>query len=166
MNARSILRLAGFGLALTLVLLAGPAAQAKQKKKPEAPKAEAAQVAEPVPAPAPVVEPAEEILADLPNPDKACKKDIETHCAQVKYGDNRVASCLRAQKDGLSNGCKKDIYEYLKKRFEQACKADMKKLCLKESTQQGGLMPCMQKNAEKLSAACADVLGLKPAAAK
>ena len=44
-------------------------------------------------------------------------------------------------------------------------KSDVKKLCQKESTQQGGLMPCLQKNGEKLSAGCQEMIGIKKAAA-
>jgi len=160
--------------ALTLSLLCVFGTQTSQAKTKAKHSAKPAAVAEPAPAATPEAAPAaagpveavEEKLEDLPNPEKSCKKDVETFCAKVKPGNNQLASCIRSHGAELENGCKKALFEYLKKRFEQACKADVKKFCQKESTQQGGLMPCMQKNGDQLSVGCQEMIGFKkPAAA-
>lgn len=152
-------------LAMTLICTLGaPAANARTKAKKPAAVTETKPVAAQAAAPE-VVEPVEEKLEDLPNPEKSCKKDVETFCAKVKPGNNQLAACLRGHKDEIADGCKKALYDYLKKRFDQSCKSDVKKYCQKESTQQGGLMPCLQKNGEQLSAGCQEMVGIKKPAA-
>lgn len=147
-------------------LLTQPALGAKKKKADKteaaAPAADPAAAAPAAPAAAPEEE---ENLEDLPNPEKFCKKDVESHCAKVTFGNNQIASCLRNAREQVSEPCRKALYDYLKKRFERACKKDVKKHCQKESTQQGGLMPCLQKNAAALSAECQEMIGAKPPAA-
>ena len=162
MNSTLLVRALGIAAvaACTAALVDQPAFA---KKKPVAAESASAAPSTQATAPetTPVAEAVEENLEDLPNPDKFCKSDIETHCPKVSFGNNQIASCLRNQRDAVSAPCKKALYDYLKKRFDRACKTDVKKYCQKESTQQGGLNPCLQKHAEVLSDSCQEMMGLK-----
>lgn len=148
--------------ALLLATPAFAAKKAKAKAPPAAPAAETETPAAPAPdAPAPTPP-----LDDMPDADKACKKELETHCANLTPGGARVARCLRENKARNGEGCNKALYAYLKQRFLEVCGPDMKKHCQAESQQQGALMPCMQAHGDALSTACKEELGLaKPAPA-
>jgi hypothetical protein len=146
-----------------VIALAATGAEAAKKKSKKA----ASASAEEKPAEAVKEEPAAAAApagpaTDVPDADKHCKAELAAHCKDVKPGDNRVATCLRAHKDALSDPCKKAYYGFLKARFETACGPDHKKHC---ASAQGNPMICLKEHGDSLSEKCKEVIGLKPAAA-
>lgn len=98
---------------------------------------------------------------------EACDADITARCADVQPGNGRLAACLYAHEDKLSDGCDAaiaevadmldqvfEVYRYAK----QECRADIETLCAGVAKGGGRIMSCLKENAGKLSAECGGVL--------
>ena len=93
----------------------------------------------------------------------ACKTEIETHCAQVTPGQQRVLACLYAHSDKLSNQCEFGLYEAAV-RLERAvaaltyvaksCDDDIEKVCPGVEMGEGRIANCLNQNKEKVSKVC------------
>jgi cysteine rich repeat protein len=56
-----------------------------------------------------------EIAKQIKEVHKACEDDLLTFCPGIKPGGGRVAQCLKANKDNLSDDCKAAILEVKEK---------------------------------------------------
>ena len=93
----------------------------------------------------------------------ACSKELKTYCSQVKPGNKRLVSCMKAHEDKLSDGC---IYglnraAYFLKRVAiavpyvfQQCRADAATLCPGVKVGDGRIIRCLKKNESKVGNSC------------
>ncbi len=97
----------------------------------------------------------------------ACKTEIETHCAKVTPGQQRVLACLYAHSDKLSNQCEFGLYDAAV-RLERAvaalsyvakaCDDDVEKICPGVEIGEGRIVNCLNKNKDKISNTCTNAL--------
>jgi len=97
-------------------------------------------------------------------PAEACKADVEKFCKDVTPGGGRIMACLKAYEDKISEGCKatrekgKERGMEKMKKFMEACKTDMDKLCKDVKGGHGEKVRCLKQNEKSLSAGCATEL--------
>jgi len=81
----------------------------------------------------------------------ACGKDIDTHCAGVNLGSNRLKNCLSRNQATLSVACRDTygkVFTLIDKRAQarngllKHCEADAKKLCAAQKDD-GGIIECL-----------------------
>ncbi len=94
---------------------------------------------------------------------EACSTDIGTHCAAVVPGNGRLASCLYAHEDKLSEPCDiafgetADIMDMVFERLrfaKQQCSADIATHCADVEVGQGQIFSCLRDQAASLSDGC------------
>ena len=94
---------------------------------------------------------------------KACAKEIKTHCAKVTPGEGRVALCLLAFEDKLSRGCDDTLFyaavELGKLMTARAnvvsvCEPDARRLCPGMKVGEGNVLACLNKAQKLVSAGC------------
>jgi hypothetical protein len=98
-----------------------------------------------------------------------CHDDIQKFCKQVHPGGGRVHACLEKHEAELSGACR-DARQQAKERiakFEQACNADIQKLCKGVKAGGGRVVKCLKAKEAELSPACkAEFQASRPAAAQ
>ena len=109
---------------------------------------------------APVVMAQESILEYVKN---SCQTDIDTHCEGVTPGEGRLALCLAAHEDHISERCQYALYQGAVA-LEQAvaaisyvarsCRGDFETLCPETEPGDGRLLDCLEANSDKVSAVC------------
>jgi hypothetical protein len=90
---------------------------------------------------------------------RACGRDIERLCAEVKPGSGRVVACLIRQQDDLTSSCRPEIerIQAATQRIAEvraACKADVDRLCSGAGLDAGPLVECLEANRAGLSETC------------
>ena len=91
-------------------------------------------------------------------PAEACKADVEKFCKDVTPGGGRIMACLKAYEDKISEGCKatrekgKERGMEKMKKFMEACKTDMDKLCKDVKGGHGEKVRCLKQYYKSLSA--------------
>lgn len=94
----------------------------------------------------------------------ACKGDIEKFCKDVKPGEGGIGRCLKENESQLSGECKQDMSKMKEKMAEkmkenqEACKEDVEKFCKEVQPGEGGMIQCLQKHEEQISAKCKNTL--------
>lgn len=82
----------------------------------------------------------------------ACGKDIDTHCAGVNLGNNRLKNCLSRNQATLTVACRDTygkVFGLIDKRAQSRnalmkhCEADAKKLCAAVQKEDGALIECL-----------------------
>ena len=104
--------------------------------------------------------------------DGACKADIEKLCKDVQPGKGGIMKCLKEHKTELSAECLAGIKERREgknggagggtkgemkaamKEMNEACKADLDKLCKDVKPGEGRLIKCLKDNEAALSDVC------------
>jgi len=93
----------------------------------------------------------------------ACAKDLKSYCSTVTRGEGRIALCLMAHEDKISDGCfgavfdaADDIELAMNKilRAAEVCDSDIEKVCGKVEPGEGRIAQCLVKNKAKLTSAC------------
>jgi hypothetical protein len=85
-----------------------------------------------------------------------CMDDAKKLCPDVKPGQGRIAACLKAHEDHLSEGCKANIAKF--REGAQSCEADVERLC--PGTKPGPeRRSCMQQHKDKVSPECREFFG-------
>jgi hypothetical protein len=103
--------------------------------------------------------------------ESACKKDVSAYCNQVTSGEGRIAFCMLAHEDKVSDGCYDtilDVGEDIRLstsnvlRAAQACGADIEKYCGSARAGEGRIAACLNAKESELSRSCkAEIAGLK-----
>jgi outer membrane protein OmpA-like peptidoglycan-associated protein len=94
---------------------------------------------------------------------EACTRDIDTHCAGVNLGSNRLKNCLSRNQATLTPACR-DVFGKVHSQisshaqaqigFLKRCEADTKKLCPGEAGDTGATIECLL-SAKRLGWRCA-----------
>lgn len=86
---------------------------------------------------------------------KKCKKEIKTHCADVKPGQGRVLACLTDKGAEVKGGCAKAVTRANRAvAFRDACKADVRQSCSDVKPGKGRINKCLRKQEANLSEGC------------
>ncbi|MCC6335351.1 MAG: cysteine rich repeat-containing protein [Myxococcales bacterium] len=90
---------------------------------------------------------------------RACKEDVDRHCAGVEPGDGRLYGCLAQHQLELSDACSGVITRFgaakeLVARVKVACTADAQRVCREHLGSTAALVDCLRENAERLSPEC------------
>lgn len=98
---------------------------------------------------------------------ESCSDDIGTYCSQVEPRDGRIAACLYAHEDRVSDACDEangevsDLIDLFFARLADvhaACSADAVKFCPDTEVGGGRLYSCLRANESKIGQACAEML--------
>ncbi len=104
---------------------------------------------------------------------KACQKEIDTYCSQVKQGRGRMLACFYAHEDKLSVKCINALYDgmaTLERTVEaishvaSQCRQDIDTHCGATVPGQGRVAKCLLDKKSQVSRPCAmaiDEVGLK-----
>jgi len=96
-----------------------------------------------------------------------CAKDVETYCGNVEPGNGRLAACLYAHEDKISEGCDAatmEISDQLDWFFStlvdavQTCLPDIEKFCSGVTAGEGRLYLCLGENEDSLMPECKQVV--------
>jgi Cysteine rich repeat len=87
----------------------------------------------------------------LANLRSACFRDYARFCAGVSPGEGRVARCLQANRDGLTEPCRNAFSAVA------SCRHEIERHC-RDVAEPSQIKTCLQKNAENLSATCSSNL--------
>lgn len=103
---------------------------------------------------------------------RACKDDLDRHCAAIEPGGGRIYGCLAQHQLELSDSCSGVITRFgaareLFSSMKASCKADSERLCGEHLESASELVECLRENAANLSKECnvADLDRLTEAAA-
>lgn len=97
---------------------------------------------------------------------KACGKDIDTHCAGVNLGNNRLKSCLIRNQASVTPACRETYgraFTLIDKRAQvrnsvlKHCEADTKKLCAGAQKDDGAAIDCLL-SAKRIGWRCSQAL--------
>ena len=97
---------------------------------------------------------------------EACAGDAKSFCGTVTPGDGRMALCLLAHEDKVSDQCVDAFFDAANQielaisnlvRAASACEPDAVKLCGSVASK-GAIVQCMAQNKPNLSTACRDEL--------
>ena len=100
------------------------------------------------------------VMGSVSFAEKACRADVEKHCAGVEKGEGRIAQCLKAKEADLSAECKSEMSAKKEKMkaamqgMSEACQKDMETHCGEVEGGQGHMMKCMKQNRKNFSDAC------------
>lgn len=114
---------------------------------------------------------AAKVDAALSKIEQACKKDLGRFCSQVTPGEGRIAFCMVAHEDKISDECFDTILDVGQSirltlsnvlRAAEACDGDIEKQCGSVEPGDGRIAKCLVEKQSSLSQACqAEVAGLK-----
>lgn len=90
-------------------------------------------------------------VAEVPRP---CAEDARRLCGGVQPGRGRIAECLRARVDEVSDACKLHIEARADEIDFGACRADVRQWCGSVEPGEGRVRACLRQNAALLSATC------------
>ena len=97
----------------------------------------------------------------------ACEADIASYCAEVEPGDGRIAACLYAYEDKLSEPCDAamadtadviDLFFDRLRYVKQQCGEDIRTLCSEVELGQGRLFTCLAEKRSEISAGCGELI--------
>lgn len=107
---------------------------------------------------------------------KACAEDIKSFCAKVTPGEGRLALCMLAHEDQVSDGCFATVFDVADNldlalsnlaRAADVCEEDIDKHCGNVEPGEGRIAQCLiDKEAALVSACRAEVAGFKARVAK
>lgn len=95
--------------------------------------------------------------------EKGCAGDLQSFCASVTPGDQRVLACLYAYSDQLSAPCEYalfDVASQLQREVAELayvaneCDDDLERFCANVAAGEGRLLQCLDQNARKLGKRC------------
>ncbi len=102
---------------------------------------------------------------------KDCEKDLNTYCSQVTPGDGRLALCMMAHEDKISDTCFTSIFEFVDGvelglsnlwRAAEICESDIEKNCADVEPGEGRIAQCLVEKKELVSMPCkAELAGLE-----
>ena len=114
---------------------------------------------------------AERVNSAVSRIQNACKSDARKFCDQVTPGGGRIALCMIAHEDKVSDECYNTILDVGDEirlsasnviRAAQACAADISKHCAAAKRGNGGIASCLIASQSGLSRSCkAEIAGLK-----
>jgi hypothetical protein len=93
----------------------------------------------------------------------ACQDDLKNYCSSVTTGEARIAFCMLAHEDKISEKCVEgvlatvDALELKMSRLARmavACEEDLKKKCAAERTGNARLVQCLLNQKAQLSPLC------------
>ena len=105
------------------------------------------------------------------SPLEVCAADIGAYCSAVVPGNGRIAACLYAHEDKVSDACDAvmgDLADALDMFFEtiryvkQQCGADIRASCIGVERGHGRLFACLRERKASISAGCQEVLDTIP----
>jgi hypothetical protein len=107
---------------------------------------------------------------------KACDADIKSFCSKVTPGEGRLALCMLAHEDQVSDGCFATVFDVADNidlalsnisRAADVCEDEIDKHCANVEPGEGRIAQCLiDKEAELASACRAEVAGVKARFAK
>jgi hypothetical protein len=107
---------------------------------------------------------------------KACAADIASFCAKVTPGEGRLALCMLAHEDQVSDGCFATIFDVADNldlalsnlaRAADVCEKDIDKHCGSVEPGEGRIAQCLIDKEASLASACrAEVAGFRARVAK
>lgn len=86
----------------------------------------------------------------------ACANDIAKFCKDVPPGEGRVARCLYENRDGVSDGCKRQADKMITRALQvhTDCVDDAQQFCSEVQPGQGRIAMCLNEHRDSLSEAC------------
>jgi Cysteine rich repeat len=101
----------------------------------------------------------------------SCRPDIKSYCPKVTPGEGRMALCMMAHEDLISDKCYGAMFDAAEgldlaisnvRRAADACKADIDKVCGTVEPGDGRIAQCLIDNKAKLASTCrAEVVGFQ-----
>jgi hypothetical protein len=97
---------------------------------------------------------------------KTCGQDIDTNCAGVNLGNNRLKNCLSRNQAILTPACRDTygrVFNLIDKRAQsrnqllKQCDADAKKLCAAVQKDDGAVIDCL-RSAKRLGWRCSQAM--------
>jgi Golgi apparatus protein 1 len=97
----------------------------------------------------------------------SCQDDLGEHCKGVTPGEGRLALCLAAHEDQISERCQYALYRGAVA-LEQAiaaisyiarsCSGDAEKLCPETTPGDGRILECLESKSDKVSSGCKEAV--------
>lgn len=94
----------------------------------------------------------------------ACRKDLNKFCKNVNPGEGRLAACLQAHEDQLSDNCdsawlgtQETISQEMDKTeiaFRKSCGSDVQQFCADVPSGRGRILDCLEDHEDELSNSC------------
>jgi hypothetical protein len=107
---------------------------------------------------------------------KACAADIKSFCPRVTLGEGRLALCILAHEDQVSDSCFATVFDVADNidlalsnisRAADVCEEEIDKHCAAVEPGQGRIAQCLIDKETELASACrAEVAGVKARFAK
>lgn len=107
---------------------------------------------------------------------KACAADINSFCSKVTPGEGRLALCMLAHEDQVSDGCFSTVFDVADNidlalsnisRAADVCEGEIDKHCAAVEPGEGRIAQCLIDKESQLASACrAEVAGVKARFAK
>ena len=107
---------------------------------------------------------------------KACAADINSFCSRVTLGEGRLALCMLAHEDKVSDGCFATVFDVADNidlalsnisRAADVCEDEIDKHCANVEPGEGRIAQCLVDKESELASACrAEVAGVKARFAK
>jgi Cysteine rich repeat len=101
----------------------------------------------------------------------ACEEDFEKYCKSVTHGEGRIALCMMAHEDKITDACFEallsvadgiDLAVSNLERAADACAGDIDKLCASIEPGEGRIVQCLIDNKPALSTQCGgEIAGLE-----
>ena len=111
---------------------------------------------------------AEAVVKQLQN---VCSSDIKNYCSKVTLGEGRMALCMMAHEDQITDKCYGAIFDAVEGidlavsnvwRAAEVCEGDIEKICSKVEPGEGRIAQCLVDNRSKLATRCrAEVAGFE-----
>ncbi len=102
---------------------------------------------------------------------KNCEKELNTYCSQVTPGEGRLALCMMAHEDKISDTCFASIFEFVDGvelglsnlwRAADVCENDIEKNCADVEPGEGRIAQCLIEKKDAVSTPCkAELAGLE-----
>jgi hypothetical protein len=98
----------------------------------------------------------------------ACQDDLKTYCSNVTAGEARIAFCMLAHEDKISDKCVDGVFAVVDElelkmsklaRMAVACEEDLNKKCASARAGNAQLIQCLLNQKEQLSPLCRAELG-------
>ncbi len=102
---------------------------------------------------------------------KDCEKELNSYCSQVTPGEGRLALCMMAHEDKISDTCFSSIFEFVDGielglsnlwRAADVCENDIEKNCASVQPGEGRIAQCLIEKKDMVSTPCkAELAGLE-----
>lgn len=86
----------------------------------------------------------------------ACAADIKSKCGEVKPGEGRIRTCVKAHLGEFSEPCQAKLAKLAA--VGQSCAADVKQTCGDVKPRRGRIAACLKSALGNLSDACKDAV--------